>query len=156
MLRKILIISAITVVAAAAVILLGFQFNLSALPEPGHLETTLAAKAKRVLVAHASRHGIPPEPAAALHDLEEGDKLFGGECAMCHGRDGRSLTDNGRWMYPRAADLGSSAVQEYSNTELFWIIKNGIRLSGMPAFGRVETDEHIWQLTHYVRSLGKS
>ena len=41
----------------------------------------------------------------------------------------------------------------YSDRELFWIIKNGIRWSGMPAFGRVESDEHIWNLVHYVRTL---
>ncbi len=54
--------------------------------------------------------------------------------------------DAGRWMYPRAADLTSREVQRYSDRELFWIIKNGIRLSGMPAFAKVESDEHIWDI----------
>jgi mono/diheme cytochrome c family protein len=44
-------------------------------------------------------------------------------------------------------------VQAYSDRELFWIVKNGIRLSGMPAFGKVESDEHIWNLVHYIRTL---
>jgi mono/diheme cytochrome c family protein len=59
-------------------------------------------------------------------------------------------------MYPRASDLTSLEVQQYSDRELFWIVKNGIRLSGMPAFGRVESDEHIWNLVHYVRTLRES
>jgi len=59
-------------------------------------------------------------------------------------------------MYPRAADLTSHEVQRYSDRELFWILKNGIRLSGMPAFGKEETDEHIWNLVHYVRTLRAS
>ena len=88
--------------------------------------------------------------------VEEGDKLFGTECAMCHGLDGHQPTDVGRWMYPRASDLTSPEVQQYSDRELFWIVKNGIRLSGMPAFGRVESDEHIWNLAHYVTTLGGS
>jgi mono/diheme cytochrome c family protein len=58
-------------------------------------------------------------------------------------------------MYPRVVDLGSPEVQSLSNRELFWIIKHGIRLSGMPGFGRINTDQEIWQLTYYVRSLGK-
>jgi mono/diheme cytochrome c family protein len=58
-------------------------------------------------------------------------------------------------MYPRASDLTSFAVQRYSDRELFWIVKNGIRLSGMFAFGKVESDEHIWNLVHYVRTLGR-
>jgi mono/diheme cytochrome c family protein len=42
-----------------------------------------------------------------------------------------------------------------SDRELFWVIKNGIRLSGMPGFAKIESDEQIWELTYYVRSLGK-
>jgi len=59
-------------------------------------------------------------------------------------------------MYPRAAQLASHEVQQYSDRELFWIVKNGIRLSGMPAFAKVESDEHIWNLVHYVRTLARS
>ena len=67
--------------------------------------------------------------------------------------DGHTPTDTGRWMYPRAANLTSSEVQQYTGRELFWIIKNGIRLTGMPAFGKVESDEQIWNLTNYVKTL---
>jgi hypothetical protein len=58
-------------------------------------------------------------------------------------------------MYPRAADLTTGDAQSYTDQELFWIIKNGIRLSGMPAFGKVEPDEHIWDLVLYIRVLPK-
>ncbi len=132
---------------------LAFQFNLSAAPEPGRMETLLAAKAKRLLIRRASWKEIPPPPEDMHTSIEEGDKLFGTECAACHGLDGQKLTDAGRWMYPRAADLTSPTVQRYSDRELFWIVKNGIRLSGMPAFGKVESDEHIWDLVHFVRTL---
>jgi mono/diheme cytochrome c family protein len=135
---------------------LAFQFNLSALPEPGRMETLLATKAKRLLIRRASHGEIPAPPTDMQASIEEGDKLFGSECAACHGLDGRKLTDAGRWMYPRAADLTSPAVRRYSDRELFWIVKNGIRLSGMPAFGKVESDEHIWNLVHYVRTLPHS
>ena len=56
----------------------------------------------------------------------------------------------------RAADLTSRDVQLYWDRELFWIVKNGIRLSGMPAFRKVETDEHIWNLAQFVRTLRDS
>lgn len=74
---------------------------------------------------------------------------------MCHGPDGHAQTPMGRWMYPRAADLTRKEVQNYSDPELFWIIKNGIRFTGMPAFGKVETEEHIWDLVNYVRTLSR-
>jgi mono/diheme cytochrome c family protein len=133
--------------------LLASQFNLSALPEPGNTETFLATKAKHFLVRIASRGEIPPSPTDMKASLAEGDKLFGTDCSECHGNSGRKPTDAGRWMYPRAADLGSTEVQSYSDRELFWIVKNGIRLSGMPAFGRVESDQNIWDLIHFVRTL---
>jgi len=56
-------------------------------------------------------------------------------------------------MYPRVADLTSKRVQSYSDKELFWIIHNGIRFTGMPGFGRVETADQIWGLVNYVRTL---
>jgi mono/diheme cytochrome c family protein len=133
--------------------LLASQFNLSALPEPGRTETLLATKAKRFLIRRAIRVEIAPPPKDMKASLAEGDKIFGTDCSECHGNSGRKPTDAGRWMYPRAADLGSADVQAYSDAELFWIVKNGIRLSGMPAFGRVESDENIWDLVHFVRTL---
>jgi len=148
------VVLAVTVGGVAALGIVGFtQFPLTALPEPGRLETMLATKAKHFLVRRSSRESIPEPPGNLPASIEEGDKLFGTECAACHGLDGRKLTDAGRWMYPRAANLTSPVVQRYTDRELFWIVKNGIRLSGMPAFGNVESDEHIWNLVHYVRTL---
>ena len=143
----------ILVLAAGAWIAFS-MFNLSALPEPSAAETYLATKAKHMLVHRAAvGAAIPPAPMDVKASAEEGDKYFGVDCSMCHGTTGRKPTDNGRWMYPRAIDLGSRETQSYSDRELFWIVKNGIRLSGMPAFGKMETDEHIWDLVEYIRTL---
>src|ERR1700674_9094 len=146
-------LSVISALVIAGAILAISQFNLSAQPEPGRIETYLLSKAKHELVHVSSREAIPPTISDLKTSIEEGEKVFGTECAACHGLDGHKPTDAGRWMYPRAADLTSHDVQQYSDRELFWIVKNGIRLSGMPAFGKVETDEHIWNLGHYVRTL---
>jgi mono/diheme cytochrome c family protein len=152
--KRWMLVVLIALALAAVVVIVGFtQIKLDALQEPGHLETVVATQAKHLLVRWNSREGIPPSPANLQASIEEGDKLYGTDCAMCHGSDGHTLTDNGRWMYPRASDLTSRAVRRYSDRELFWIVKNGIRLSGMPAFGKVESDEHIWNLVHYVRTL---
>ena len=140
------------------IVIAGFaasQFSLSALPEPGRAETVLATKAKHFLVARESR-SVPKGPATTPASIAEGEKLYGAECSMCHGMDAHSPTGTGRWMYPRAADLTSAGMRNYSDTELFWIIRNGIRLSGMPAFGNVESDGHIWNMVHYLRSLAQT
>jgi hypothetical protein len=97
------------------VVIVGFsQIKLDALQEPGHLETVLATRAKHILVSRSSREGIPPPPANLQASIEEGDKLFSTECAMCRGLDGHQPTDAGRWMYPRASDLTSPEVANCS------------------------------------------
>ena len=141
------------IILAGAAIAAALSFNLSALPDPGPTETALALRAKNFLIRRASRDGVPPAPIDSAKSVAEGQNRFGTECGMCHGVNGRTPTDNGRWMYPRTVDLGSEPVQHYSDRELFWIIKNGIRLSGMPAFGKTQTDQHIWDLVHYARTL---
>jgi mono/diheme cytochrome c family protein len=134
----------------------GSRFSRSAIPEPEKLETIIAARRRRFLVRRgSSRETISASPLNLQAGIDEGDKPFGTDCADCHGLDGHSPTDAGRWMYPRASDLTSPRVQGYSDRELFWIVKNGIRFSGMPAFGKVETDEHIWNLVQYLRTLSR-
>ena len=148
---------ALCVAVFLSFLVLAFEFNLSALSDPGKVETDVATAILRILVwRRASREVIPPAPADWQASVDEGDKLYGIDCSDCHGLDGHTPTDEGRWMYPRAANLISSQVQQYSDRELFWIVKNGIRLSGMPAFAKVETDEHIWNLIEYLRTLSRS
>lgn len=146
----------IVILVLAAIVVALMRFNLTALQEPGRLETLVADRGRHFLIHRASRRGIPPPPADLKASIASGSVLYGLECGMCHGPDGHAQTPMGRWMYPRAADLTREEVQRYSDQELFWIVQNGIRLSGMPAFGKVETEEHIWNLVHYVRTLPKT
>ena len=140
-------------VALLVVAVAGFaaNFSLSSLEEPGRLESYVALRAKRWLIArHARNIRIVPgtQQSTAIGQIQ-----FRGSCAACHGFDGRQPSELGRWMYPRASDLGSTEVQQWSDAELFWIIKNGIRFAGMPGFGKVLSDEQIWPLVHYLRTL---
>jgi len=127
--------------------------DISALPEPGRVESTVASGAKDWYIRRAARRSVPMPPQSSTLMISTGETLFGMGCANCHGQDGRKPTPIGQSMYPRVLDLSSPAVQRMSDQELFWVIKNGIRLSGMPGFGRIQSDEQIWQLTYYVRSL---
>jgi mono/diheme cytochrome c family protein len=129
------------------------HFNLTALQEPSGLETRISHRATRFLIGRASRQGIPERPPATKAGVDNGIKYYGSDCSFCHGPDGHAQTVSGRWMYPRAADLTSKQVQSYSDSELFWVIQNGIRFTGMPAFGQVETADHIWDLVSYLRAL---
>jgi mono/diheme cytochrome c family protein len=131
------------------------RFSLSALDEPGRMETYVATKARIWLVRRAAREMLPPAPANDATSVAVGQMTYTGECASCHGTDGRTPTEVGRSMYPRTIALDSPEVQQWSDPELFWIIKHGIRLSGMPGFGKIHSDDQIWNLVHYVRSAAK-
>lgn len=127
--------------------------NLSALEDPSAVETYVATKGKHFIVSRSARESIPPAPEVNSYSMAYGEGLFIAQCSSCHGIDGRSPTDIGQRMYPRAADLGSEHVQAYSNEELFWVIQNGIRLTGMPGLGNTQSDEGIWRVVQFVRTL---
>jgi mono/diheme cytochrome c family protein len=152
--RTVFFVLLVLLVVAVGLAFVAYQFNLSALNEPGQTETYLATRAKRWLVSRSARGPLPPVPPSNSSNAALGEMDFMEDCAACHGKDGRKPTDIGRWMYPRSLDLGSPGVQQWSDAELFWIIKNGIRLSGMPGFGKIHSDKEIWNLVQYVRSLG--
>src|ERR1700758_5478130 len=107
------------------------------------LKTRTATLAKHFVIRRASRKGIAPRPADIKASREVGGARCGLDCSICHAVDGRAQTASGRWMSPRATDLTSSSLQNYSDQEMNWIIENRIRFTGMPGFDKVETPEHI-------------
>lgn len=147
------IVLTIFVLAGVLSVIAFMSFNLTALPAPGPLETLVSNRAKRFLIHRASRRGAPPRPLDKKTSIKNGGEHYGLDCSICHADDGRGQREPGQWMYPRAADLTTKQVQSYSDEELFWIIQNGIRFTGMPAFEKVETTDHIWDLVNYVRTL---
>ncbi len=152
--KRVLIIAGAVVACSLLIGWLVFSsFSLAAVAEPGGTETYMATRAKHLLIARAVREGVASRPLDRAASAAQGDNTFTVRCSLCHGEDGQSKTPLGQWMYPRATDLTSSEVQSYSDQELFWIVKNGIRLSGMPAFGKTETDEKIWNMIDHLRTL---
>lgn len=151
--RCVLIVGMLLVAAAGLGAWVLLKASLSALPKPGRLETSAATRAKRFVVGRSARNSAPQPPTNLAVLSSVGGMQFRGSCANCHGLDGRTASDLGRGMYPRASDLGSPEVQQWSDGELFWIIKNGIRFTGMPGFGKTMADGEIWPLVAYLRSL---
>ena len=59
----------------------------------------------------------------------------------------------GKGMYPKPPDLRLSHTQKLTDGEIFYIIENGIRMSGMPAFGGADTADQSWKLVYFIRHL---
>jgi mono/diheme cytochrome c family protein len=146
-----LLLLALLIVAGAATI--AARFDLSAIPEPSRFEASLASAARHWIIPREARKHPVKEPPAGPDTAGSAGMTFNGDCAFCHGQDGRTPSDVGQAMYPRVPSLASPEVQQWSDAELFWIIRNGNRYTGMGAFGKSLSDEQIWDLVHYVRSL---
>ena len=95
----------------------------------------------------------PLEPTMLA--IAEGRDHFADHCATCHGNDGTGQTYINTGLYPPAPDMRQAATQQLTDGELFYIIQNGIRLTGMPAWG--DGSEHdaedSWKLVHFIRHL---
>jgi mono/diheme cytochrome c family protein len=121
---------------------------------PSWIETTLARAMRSLATPGVMRHvKNPVQPAAEV--LEEALAHFADHCASCHANDGSGNTDMGRSFYPPAPDMRAAATQALTDGELFSIIENGIRLTGMPAWGTgtPEGEHQSWALVHFVRRL---
>jgi len=75
-------------------------------------------------------------------------------CASCHAVDGSGDTAVGRNLYPHAPDMRAASTQRLSDGELYFVIKNGVRLTGMPAWGEPgDDDAEGWALVGFIRTL---
>jgi mono/diheme cytochrome c family protein len=93
--------------------------------------------------------------AVTPENLRDGRIHFADHCASCHGNDGSGETEIGRNLYPKVPDMRKAETQKLTDGELFYIIKNGVRFTGMPAWGEgtAEDDESSWKLVHFIRHL---
>jgi mono/diheme cytochrome c family protein len=73
-------------------------------------------------------------------------------CVTCHGAPGVEASEIGTGLYPAPPDLQAEAA-EWSDTELYWTIANGIKMSGMPAFAPTHEPDELWSLVAFVKTL---
>ncbi len=146
--------SVIAIAAIAGVIFLKWGASgFSARADPSTMEVFAAQTARSL--------ALPPGAKAARNPvgnskqiLEDAMAHWADHCAVCHGNDGSGQVDMGRQMYPHAPDMRQAATQKLTDGELFYIIENGIRLSGMPAWGGTAVGEKdSWKLVSFIRHL---
>ncbi len=85
--------------------------------------------------------------------LARGQQLFAQNCAICHGAVGKGDGPLGQNLKPRPVDLTGSHLTTHTDGDLYWWISHGIAGTGMPSFTGTLSDQDIWALIHYVRSL---
>jgi mono/diheme cytochrome c family protein len=152
--RALLLLIGVSIVTGGVAAYTVASRGLSTRVQPSTLETWVA-HALRWLATPASVRNAANPVEATPDVLKEGLAHFADHCATCHANDGSGETPMGRSFYPPAPDMRASRTQQLTDGELFSIIENGIRLTGMPAWGTgtPEGERGSWGLVHFIRRL---
>jgi len=152
--RALIVVLVIVVIAIAGFYLRATARGFSTRQPPTVIEALLARGARHWAVPSDARAQANPEPNRDKV-LAEARAHWADHCATCHANDGSGDTAMGRNLYPRAPDMRAAATQNLSDGELFFIIQNGIRLTGMPAWGTGtgHDAEDSWKLVRFIRHL---
>jgi len=149
-----LAVVAVAVVAGAAYLM---STGLKAQPEPGAMETRVARSIRGFAIPREVKARSNPLGTSA-DALKPGLEHFARYCAMCHGNDGSGEgAAIGRGLFPKPPDMRAEATQSLTDGEMFYIIENGVRFTGMPAFGTGKPDpdgeKQVWQLVRFIRHV---
>lgn len=157
-----IVIGVVLIAIAVAIAASVMHGGLSARATPTRLEAFLARNARHLAIPRNAR--LAQNPVLDSPEIQREARLhFADHCAICHGNDGSGDTPIGSGLYPKPPDLRKPATQELSDGELFWIVENGVRFTGMPAFGGNGDHDHAsgnhsggqdsWKLVHFIRHL---
>ena len=152
--RTILATFAITfagvVIAGAVVVYSGFYDIGATTPHWGITHWVIETTLVRSIKAQAAGITVP----SGLNDparIPMGTEHFAAHCAVCHGAPGVPKGDIANGLYPQPPDLAVTA-KTYSDGELFWILKHGIKMTGMPSWAD-HGDDELWATVAFVRKL---
>ena len=154
LLKVLVVLFALVGAGALAIGVWFMRGGINARQQPGEFETTVARKLRASAIPDRARKaGNPVRQTAEV--LEAGMAHFADHCASCHGNDGGADTEMARGLYPKVPDMRKPETQSLSDGELFYIIENGVRLTGMPAWGTgtPEGEQASWALVHFIRRL---
>lgn len=126
--------------------------GFSARDNPSAMEAYVARTARKLSIPASERDAKNPfVPTPEV--LSEARAHFADHCAICHGNDGSGKTEIGPNLYPKAPDMRHSETQNLTDGQMYSIIHNGIRLTGMPAWGGPGKDDDSWKLVLFIRHL---
>jgi mono/diheme cytochrome c family protein len=153
MVKKLLLVILFLLVLSPWFVIAGLiHSGLSARIKPGKFETWVALQARKFAMPQSEKDQKNPFAASEIL-LKEAREHFADHCAICHANDGSGNTAMGRGLSPQVPDMRLEATQSKSDGELYSIIHNGVRFTGMPAWGAESKDEDSWKLVLFIRHL---
>lgn len=151
---KIVGIVAATLVAELLLMVLfintGF-YNVSTMsPDPGFLHYIFSHTSDVSAADHSK--GIPVPSLTDSSMIVEGYHHYHEMCEVCHAGPGIERSDISMGLYPHPPNLMHSA-KELPPNRLFWVVKNGIKSTGMPGFGKTHSDKKIWAIVAFLEKM---
>ena len=144
-------LAAVLALCAAVLVIGTGAFNTAAARPPGGFEKAVA---RMVLNRSVSRRAPKTaNPLSGPDAVRAGLAHYREMCVFCHGAPGVDASEAGDGLNPPAPDLTLPGVQARTDGELFWIVQQGIRMTGMPAFGPSHKDQEIWKIVAFLRHL---
>ena len=126
------------------------MMNVSAVGRPGKLERfMMGGLADRSIEKRAPTLQVAQDRAAVAN----GFRAYNDLCVVCHSAPGLADGPIARGLNPPAPHLWSKGTQKMSDGEIYWVVQNGIRMTGMPAFGPTHSDAELRSLVAFVRHL---
>ena len=141
----------LVLLAAAVVVIYAGLYNIGAdVPHTQPVYWLLEQVRDRSIEVRA-RNIITPNDLADANRISKGAGQYAEMCSGCHLAPGMKRTEISRGLYPRAPELRHET--DLTPAELFWIIKHGVKMTGMPAWGVTHDDELLWDVVAFVRKL---
>jgi mono/diheme cytochrome c family protein len=146
-----LIIAAVIVTGATIGFIYSGLYNVAAtVPHTAPVYWALDTLVDRSMEHHAEGIQAPDLKNPAM--IRVGFDHYNEMCVVCHGAPGHEKSELAQGLYPQPPDLAES-VKDLSPAELFWTIKNGIKMTGMPAWGVTHSDDKIWAMVAFIETL---
>ena len=141
----------LVLLVAAAVAIYAGLYNIAAdVPHTQPVYWLLETVRERSIAARA-RDIIVPNDLEDANRISKGAGQYAEMCSGCHLAPGMKRTEISRGLYPRAPELRRKT--ELTPAEQFWVVKHGVKMTGMPAWGVTHDDELLWDVVAFVRKL---
>jgi mono/diheme cytochrome c family protein len=146
-----LVVGLLIVVAVGAFLVYGGRVSVAATTPPDMVDKVAPIARDRAIARNAPQMTIGTDAVRS----DRGKEHYAENCLPCHGAPGVKPMEMAQGLNPAPPDLDGPHTQAFSDGELFWIVKSGIRASGMPGFGVNHQDSEIQDIVAFVRHVPK-
>uniref|UniRef100_C6E1C1 Putative cytochrome c class I protein n=1 Tax=Geobacter sp. (strain M21) TaxID=443144 RepID=C6E1C1_GEOSM len=146
--KTVLVVCLLVLIISAAVIFSGMVDVAATNPHYALTAWVLQTALEQSVERRAREIGLP----AGYGHTRQTAHHYGEMCGLCHGAPGKDPSEIGQGLRPKPPDLAEVA-DHMPERMVFWVAKNGIRMTGMPAFGKTHRDSELWEMVSFVKSL---